>query len=292
MLHCLDKSSCVTVTRKQSRPFNRAMSRNLVLIVDPDEAYIQQTTTALYEVNLDVVSSQRGEDARKDITALEPAIILTEVELPDMSGFDLCRYIKSNRPTSDIPLVFVTERSEEIDRVVGFELGATDYVIKPVNFRELSLRVLRILQRLGGSPRSGTMRIGRLVVDFEQAMAHRNGRRLDLSPTEFQILAALARARGRVLTRSEIITSAWNDQSPVMARTVDAHVKSLRRKLIKTELKLATIRGTGYCLRYDSFRYEETKAAQPTPGISRVNSEISNPKSDREFAAHRRNHVD
>lgn len=258
----------------------------MVLVVDPDKAFVRSATTAFCESNLDVVSIESGEEAQKNLVSLEPAIVLAEVELPGISGFDLCREVKSSRATSEIPIVFVTTRSEEVDRVVGFELGATDYVIKPVNLRELTLRVLRILQRLRGYHRGNTMRIGRLVLDFEQAIAHRGGKRLDLSPTEFQILAALARAQGRVLTRDEIITRAWRDQSPVMARTVDAHIKSLRRKLNQTGFKLATIRGAGYCLRYHTTKLDENEnnKSEMAPGSSRIKAANYGQERDREMS--------
>ena len=254
-------------------------------MVDPDAPFVRSATTTLCESNLDVVALESGEEAKKNVVNLEPAIVLTEVDLPGINGFDLCRDLKANRITSETPIVFVTERNEEVDRVVGFELGATDYVVKPVNLRELTLRVLRILQRLRGYHRGNTMRIGRLVLDFEQAIAHRNGKRLDLSPTEFQILAALARAQGRVLTRDEIITRAWRDQSPVMARTVDAHIKSLRRKLDRTGFKLATIRGTGYCLRYHApDTNTNTNRKDAAPGGTRMKTAAYGQESDREIS--------
>jgi DNA-binding response OmpR family regulator len=250
LLHWLDKPVFVTGTQKQATPYYNSAGRELVLIVDPDDKFVRDITGCFREANLDVATAKSGDEAWKYAIHFEPAIIVTEVELPKMSGFDLCRRLKSHRPTTEIPLVFVTERDQEIDRVVGFELGATDYVIKPVNQRELTLRVLRILKRLRGYDRGDTMRLGRLVVDFEQSTVYKDGQRLNLSPTEFQIFAVLARAQGRVLTRNEIINRAWRDRKSVMVRTVDAHIKSLRPKLEKTGFKLVTIRRAGYCLRY------------------------------------------
>jgi DNA-binding response OmpR family regulator len=276
----------VTGKHKSDYLFSTSVSRELVLIVDPDELYTKRTTAAFCQTNLDVVSVHSAEEALKCVGSMEPAVILTEIDLPGNSGFDLCRGLVSNRSTAEIPVIFVTTRKDEVDRVVGFELGATDYVIKPVNQRELTLRVLRILQRRRRYHRGNTlktMRIGRLVIDFEQAIAHRNGKQLTLSPTEFQILAALARAQGRVLTRDEIITRVWHHQT-VMARTVDAHIKSLRRKLHQTGFKVTTIRGTGYCLRCSTPISEEKEenSGYRTTGGSRIQTETYGQQSDRE----------
>jgi two-component system response regulator BaeR len=251
VLHWSSTPLHVTAKQKYRPPCNSSATRELVLIVDSDQRYVRDITSYFSEANLDVVTAASGEDGWKCSVNLDPAVVTTEVELPGMSGFDLCRRLTGYRKTADIPIVFVTERDNEIDRVVGFELGATDYVVKPVNQRELTLRVLRILKRVRGFTSDGTLRFGQVFIDLNQSIVTRRGERLDLSPTEFRILSALARAHGRVLTRDEIIERAWRNRRAVMARTVDAHVKSIRTKVTATGLEIVTVRRAGYSLRYE-----------------------------------------
>lgn len=251
------------------------LRRELVLVVDDDDKHIQTLSRHLSTVHLDVITARNAETGWKRCISYHPALIMTEIDLEDQNGFDLCRKLMAHPKTAEIPLVFVTGRDEEIDLVVGFELGATDYVTKPVNYRELALRTLRILKRVRGYTRDGEIRLGRLTIDLEQSIAVRNGERLNLSPTEFQILATLAKAKGRVLTRGEIIERAWRRQGHVMARTVDAHIKAIRAKLEDTGFRIVTIRRTGYCLRYsttpsnDDQRGAHVQGGNPSPAQDR-----------------------
>lgn len=229
-----------------------SFSRELVLIVDADEKQVSKLTRSLSECDLDTVTANTGAAGRKHSLELKPNLIISEIDLPDMSGFDLCRELQANSKTTDIPFVFATWREQEVDRVVGFELGATDYVVKPIVPKEVALRAVGILRRLRGFHGNKVIRFGRVVIDLEQSLVLNNARRLGVSATEFAILAALARARGRVLSRTEIIERAWRDPKAVMSRTVDAHIKSLRVKLKRTGLNIVTIQRLGYCLRAGS----------------------------------------
>jgi DNA-binding response OmpR family regulator len=228
---------------------NLDMRKDLVLIADSDTRTALVLAESFHELNLDIAAALSGSDALKTAFELKPKIIVLEVDLSDMSGFDLCKRLLGHPKTADIPLIFYSNRTDEIDVVVGFEIGASDYVPKTVSSRELALRINAILKRSERRGTVSTLRAGGILLDLDQSVASQNGARIMLSPTEFQILAALAKADGRVLKRREIIEAAWPSDTNVMGRTVDAHVKSLRAKLSDVDFAIVTVRGIGYCLR-------------------------------------------
>jgi DNA-binding response OmpR family regulator len=165
--------------------------------------------------------------------------IVLDVGLPDMDGFEVCRQV---RKSSEVPILFLTSRTEEIDRVVGLELGADDYMAKPFSTRELVARIKAISRRTAGR---AVPTPGGLVLDREAFSAVIDGRALDLSRTEFDLLSCLAAQPGRVFTREQILDQAWRDGGCVTDRTVDAHIKALRKKLSPSEC-IETVRGVGY----------------------------------------------
>jgi len=184
-------------------------------------------------------------------------LVLMDVGLPDGSGFDACKAILKSR---DVPVVFLTARSEEIDRVVGLEIGGDDYIVKPFSPRELVARLRARLRARGARPTATeivktaamTETVHGLSVDPEKAKARCNGVELDLTRTEYGVLVALLEKPGRVLSRARLMELAWDEASPSLERTVDAHVKSLRAKIrhVAPDLDpIETRRGIGYCLK-------------------------------------------
>lgn len=184
-------------------------------------------------------------------------LVLLDVGLPDGSGFDACKAILRRR---DVPVVFLTARSEEIDRVVGLEIGGDDYIVKPFSPRELVARLRARLRARGPrtfvsesvNPMKVTESVHGLSVDTERAKARCRGAELDLTRTEYGILVALLEKPGRVLSRARLMEMAWDEASPSLERTVDAHVKSLRAKIRQVDPSLDPIetrRGIGYCLK-------------------------------------------
>jgi two-component system catabolic regulation response regulator CreB len=180
------------------------------------------------------------------------ALVVLDVGLPDSLGFDLCKEI---RRTSNLPIIFLTARASEVDRVVGLEIGGDDYMVKPFSPRELCARVKAILRRTQSQPAeeapepaaNGTFRI-----DEERMQIHYHGSRLALSGTEFRLLRALCEKPGRVFSRAQLMDIAWDDPGAALERTVDAHVKSLRAKLKEAHPDadpIETHRGFGYSLR-------------------------------------------
>lgn len=175
-------------------------------------------------------------------------LIILDLMLPDGSGLDLCRELKSNSSYAKIPIVILTAKSDEVDRVVGFELGADDYVTKPFSVRELILRVKAILKRApDSSPDSiGEYVIGSLRIDFDAHTVQVKGKEVKLTALEFKLLKHFLDRRGRVQSRDQLLQDVWGYSSDITTRTVDTHIKRLREKLLSAGEYIQTIRGVGY----------------------------------------------
>jgi two-component system, OmpR family, phosphate regulon response regulator PhoB len=179
-----------------------------------------------------------------------PALIILDLMLPEISGLDLCRIIKSNRGTEGVPVVMLSARIEEIDRVLGFELGADDYVVKPFSPRELVLRIRAILRRmsLDKEPGEQLLRVGDLVLDRSRHEVRAADRVIDCTATEFKLLAILMEREGRVQERDRLLSDVWGYDSIIDTRTVDTHMRRLRDKLGVHGRYIETVRGFGYRL--------------------------------------------
>jgi two-component system, OmpR family, phosphate regulon response regulator PhoB len=196
--------------------------------------------------SVDIVSNGRAA-----LTAIKnqlPALIVLDLMLPEISGLDLCRMIKSNSGTSNVPIVMLSARIEEIDRVLGFELGADDYVVKPFSPRELILRIRAILRRLSQDKKQVLLRVGDLVLDRSRHEVKAADRVIDCTATEFKLLAILMERQGRVQGRDRLLTDVWGYDSVIDTRTVDTHMRRLRDKLGSHGSYIETIRGFGYRL--------------------------------------------
>jgi two-component system phosphate regulon response regulator PhoB len=192
---------------------------------------------------------------------VKPDLVLLDLMLPDRSGTEVCRIAKSNRETAQVPIIIVTARTEEIDRVVGFELGADDYVTKPFSVRELLLRVKRTLNRRESGHFESAADLSRplLSIDVEAHRVKVAGEPVLLSALEFRLLRTLAEQRGRVLTREALLATVWGQDTTVSLRTVDAHVKRLRSRLGRGGGCIETVRGVGY--RYSALTVDSAKAS-------------------------------
>jgi two-component system phosphate regulon response regulator PhoB len=177
-----------------------------------------------------------------------PDLVLLDIMLPDLAGTEVCKAIRRDPSTRAIPVIMLTAKGEEIDRVVGFELGADDYVTKPFSMRELSLRIDAILRRARGveAGESDVVSFGRLRIDRAAHRVWVDGTEIDLTPIELKLLVALHRARSRVLTRDQLLDEIWKDDGDVSTRAVDSHVKRLREKLGPAAAYVETVRGAGY----------------------------------------------
>lgn len=215
-----------------------------ILIVEDDPGIAEVLNYALSAAGHEVIHVGEGRDAIA--RSAEADCVVLDVGLPDIDGFEVCRAI---RKKSDKPILFLTSRSDEIDRVVGLEIGGDDYLTKPFSTRELLARIKAIMRRLQPAPgNGGPGPAGDIVVDAEKRSVFCHGKPVELSRLEFDLLSVLLAQRGRVFTRDQILNHAWPDGGCVTDRTVDAHVKSLRKKLGDADL-VETVRGVGYRLR-------------------------------------------
>lgn len=220
-----------------------------VLIIE-DEPDIRKTIDYnLTKESFTVVQAGSIEEGEKALASNQIDVIILDLMLPDGSGLTLCRDIKSDDKTKHIPIIILTAKTEEVDRVVGFELGADDYVTKPFSVRELILRVKAILKRgptSNNNSEDDEYSFGELTLNFEAHQAYINGNEISLTALEFRLLKHLIDRKGRVQTRDQLLEDVWGYSSDVTTRTVDTHIKRLREKLGSVGNHIQTIRGVGY----------------------------------------------
>jgi two-component system phosphate regulon response regulator PhoB len=224
------------------------MARILVVEDEPDIG--QVLAYNLGQAGHQVTVANDGQTALNLTLENPPELILLDLMLPDISGLDVCRTVKSDPVRRDIPVIMLTARSEEIDRVVGFELGADDYVVKPFSVRELGLRVQAVLRRsrrFRANPAGDAETVfGRLRVDRNAHRAWVDGEEIALTPLEMKLLWTLYERRGRVQTRGTLLDEVWEASPENNTRTVDTHIKRLREKLGPAGAYVETVRGIGY----------------------------------------------
>jgi DNA-binding response OmpR family regulator len=214
-----------------------------LLIVEDEDAIAEPLAEGLRREGFEVERVASGADGIARGGAAD--LVLLDLRLPDVDGYTVCRELRSR---SDVPIIMVTAKGEEVDRVVGLELGADDYVVKPFGVRELVARI-RAVSRRTSSRRSGSvLRAGSIEVDTRSRRTTVDGREVELTPKEFDLLAALAAQPGDVVTKPQLLQEVWGGSWFGAAKTVDVHVASLRRKLGDPEL-VETIRGVGLRLR-------------------------------------------
>ncbi len=214
-----------------------------VLIVEDEDAIALPLAEGLSREGFDVVRAATGAEA---LAATEPDVVLLDLRLPDMDGLDVCRRL---RERSRLPIIIVTARGEETDRVVGLELGADDYVVKPFGLRELIARIRAVTRRSDAPDRVATiLRVGGLEVDERTRRAFLDEVELDLTPKEFELLAALARDPGAAVSRRRLLEEVWETSWGGSSKTIDVHVAGLRHKLGDPGW-IETVRGIGFRLR-------------------------------------------
>jgi two-component system, OmpR family, catabolic regulation response regulator CreB len=222
--------------------------RTPVLLVEDEPAIAETLVYAFESEGFVAVWVTTGREALARIAAATPALVVLDVGLPDASGLDVCREIRRTHP--ELPVIFLTARSSELDKVLGLELGADDYVAKPFSPRELTARVRAVLRR-SQPPPAGSVAPSRWNHDEARCRIAYRGRALDLTRNEYRLLAVLLAAPGRVYSRDQLMTAAWDDPGAAMDRTVDAHIKQVRAKLRAfgaPDDAIVTHRGLGYSL--------------------------------------------
>ena len=219
-----------------------------ILVIEDEPDIRKNLEYNLLRENYTVTSASSLSEAESVLNLNKYSLILLDLMLPDGSGLDLCKKMKSNPETETIPIIILTAKDDEVDKVVGFELGADDYVTKPFSVRELILRIKAILKR--GQKKEDVLEVGRqfgdLSIDVESHEVQVNNDQIDLTALEFRLLRQLVDRRGRVQSRDQLLSDVWGYSSEVTTRTVDTHIKRLREKLGPMGKYIQTIRGVGY----------------------------------------------
>lgn len=222
--------------------------RPQILVVDDEPDILDVVRYNLEKADFEVLAALDGERALEIARSERPALVVLDLMLPGLEGEEVCRLLKQDEATRPIPILMLTAKGQEVDRIVGLELGADDYVVKPFSPREMVLRVRAILRRAQPEP-EGVMRAGPLTVNVVGHRASLNDLPLDLTATEFKLLATLISRRGRVQSREDLLHAVWGYNYAGYGRTVDTHIRRLREKLGEAADMIETVRGVGYRFR-------------------------------------------
>lgn len=216
-----------------------------ILIVDDEADLANLVQFNLEQAGMTATIALTGEQALQATRTLRPDLIVLDLMLPDLSGRDVCRRLRADPSTRDIPIIMLTARGEEADRVQGFEVGVDDYVTKPFSPRELMLRVKAVLRRSSGEV-TERLTLKQLALDLGSHRAYVDGHEIELTALEFKLLHQLMSKPGKVQTREQLLSDVWGITSPLETRTVDTHVMRLREKLESARDLVETVRGVGY----------------------------------------------
>ncbi|MBT8491358.1 MAG: response regulator [Deltaproteobacteria bacterium] len=222
-----------------------------ILVVDDEKDLVDLIAYNLEREGFETLGAYNGEEALKIVKTEKPDLVILDLMLPGIQGLDVCSVIRKDRDTATIPVIMVTAKGEEIDKILGLEIGADDYITKPFSVRELLARVRAVLRRFKVSSEieeKETFDFMGLHIDFNSHVVMVNGKHVELSPTEFKMLRFLSRRPGRVYTRDQILDHVWGEAF-VEPRTVDVHVKRLRAHIeenIAEPHYILTVRGVGY----------------------------------------------
>ncbi len=226
---------------------NHGSVKAKVLVVDDEEDVLDLVSYNLTQAGFVVETALDGADGLRKARSATPDLILLDLMLPEMDGLEVCKLLRRDPKTSAIPIIMLTARAGEIDRIIGLELGATDYVTKPFSPRELVLRVKKRLEerQAQAAPRT-TFSFGALLLDVPRHLVTVKGRRVELTATEFKLLAILCQRAGHVQSREQLLRDVWEYETHIDTRTVDTHMRRLREKLGVAARYLDTVRGVGY----------------------------------------------
>jgi len=225
------------------------MSEQRILLVEDEPDIAEVLRFNLEKADFDVDVERRGDEALEAVRRQPPDLIVLDLMLPGLDGLEITRALKRDPATARIPLVMLTAKGEEVDRIVGLELGADDYIPKPFSPREVVLRIKAVLRRRGGGGVDEGLESGGIRLDPSAHRVQVRGVDVTLTATEFRLLRVLMERQGRVQTRSRLLTDVWGYSEDVDSRTVDTHVRRLRRKLGAEADRVETVIGVGYRLR-------------------------------------------
>ena len=226
------------------------MANEKILVVDDEEHILELISFNLTNNGYKVIKANNGIDAVRLAIEEKPKLILLDLMIPGKDGYDVCREVRCNSEIRNIPIIMLTAKSEELDKILGLELGADDYITKPFSVRELLARVKAVLRRFSVvEPESSVLVFGNLKADFEKREIHVKDKKLDLTLKEFELLEILIRNKGKILTRDTLLDKIWGYEYIGETRTVDVHIRYLRKKVEEDDKNpklIETIRGVGY----------------------------------------------
>ena len=223
------------------------IKRRSLLLVDDDPEILTLLRAKLADEPFELLTAVEGESALNIVRTQKPDLVVLDINLPGLSGLEVCRSLRADKDTRDIPIIILSGRSDQIDRVLGLEFGADDYVTKPFNPRELILRIHNVLRRVykeKSGPENFTR--GDLTVDFLKHEVTVKGQLAQLTLTEFKLLSSLLEGVGQVKTREFLLEQIWEHSEGVFSRTIDTHIQRLRAKLKEAGRYIETVRGVGY----------------------------------------------
>lgn len=229
------------------------MTQALIYIVEDEPAQVEMLSYNLEKENFRTIVAGTGERALLLVDEAPPDLIILDWMLPDISGIEICRRFRAMAETKDIPIIMLTARGEEADRIRGLETGADDYIVKPYSPAEMVARVRALLRRTRPSLTDGTLEYAGITVDASQHKVTRQGQSIHLGPKEYRLLLTLMERPGRVLTRGQLLDLVWGQDTYIEDRTVDVHIRRLRKalELPRTKDPIRTVRGAGYALNID-----------------------------------------
>lgn len=218
-----------------------------ILVADDEADVLNLVCANLKNAGFNVIKAEDGTQALEKARTESPALIVLDLMLPGISGIEVCKILKGEAATMKIPIIMLTAKAEEVDRIVGLELGADDYITKPFSPRELVLRVKSVVRRVSGlEEKAPQIKVGDIALDRSRLDVQVKGKPVDLTATEFKLLLMLMERRGRVQSRDALLNEVWGYESIIDTRTVDTHVRRLREKLGKASACIETVRGFGY----------------------------------------------
>jgi DNA-binding response OmpR family regulator len=222
----------------------------LIAVVDDEPDILELVALHLKKAGFSVRTFPDAGQFQRALVKSVPDLVILDLMLPDADGIDVCKDMKADTRTAHVPVVMLTARGEELDRVLGLEIGADDYITKPFSPKELVARVKAVLRRAGKGKAANAVHLAEgVTVDMNRYEVTVRGRRVELTTTEFKILGILAERRGWVLSRDGMLSRLWGDEKAVLDRTIDVHITNLRKKLGKAGSLIENVRGVGYKLR-------------------------------------------
>ena len=227
------------------------MNNEKILVVDDEKNIIELIKFNLENIGYDVVIANDGMDALKVAKTEKPGLILLDLMIPKMNGFEVCKEIRKDKQINDIPIIMITAKDEENDKILGLEIGADDYITKPFSIKELIARVKAILRRSlrDSDEYKSSFSIGNLNINFSKHEIFKDSKKIELTLKEFEVLEMLIKAKGNVLTREFLLERIWGYEYIGETRTVDVHIRHLRKKIENNDKNpkyIQTIRGVGY----------------------------------------------